>query len=267
MRSRSLCCGQPRFSNAQKTASIDLWPEIMTIPGKGSHSTVSGISAATKSIVPSPASRAARLITLFALALASLGTTSGCGYAIGYHVMEPTHVVTQATDETELVTIDSEPRGARITKDGAPAGTTPASLSLEYQIQRHEARGACLLGFSLALVDLATGVATMWAANRWWDRNPVLMGGGALYGGIFFLAGGRYGLGLFRGQERIVTPRPSPSRTRIDARDRWMGRVTHRSDTNRVSESENLHCHPGAAINSTGNEPKSKTPLRPTKTI
>ena len=167
----------------------------MTTSSQDPVTTISGIHAMDRLAAPPPAWRTARLLALLALTLALAGTTAGCGTLVGYIVMkEPKPVVTGTTELTESVTIDSEPQGARIIKDGAPAGTTPAALDFTYQTQQREDHVPCWVGFALGPIDLATGAATIWAANRWWNRETILMLSGALYGGLGFLFSDLFGL-------------------------------------------------------------------------
>jgi hypothetical protein len=103
------------------------------------------------------------------------------------------------------VTVDSEPQGALITEDGAPLGTTPATLGLTYRAEKTTSPTRCWLPFTLGFVDLGTGAAMIWAGTRYWDRNLLAMLGGLLYGGFGFLFGELLGVTCTWGQTTTET--------------------------------------------------------------
>jgi len=88
------------------------------------------------------------------------------------------------------VEIESEPAGAEVLSDGAPVGTTPAMLTLDYRVREGKLRRRhCGVLVPLTLADVGLGVAGLWAAVEYTNKEPALMLGSAFYGGLGFLSG------------------------------------------------------------------------------
>ena len=193
---------RPKMPHNTKACSSSLPCDVnrASRSSAGTSSRTSAVGAGAMS--PSASVHTARLYVMLAMALAE--TTSGCGTLASYIATRPKPRVAETTDESESVTIDSEPSGARIVRNGTAVGTTPAALDFSYQIQKREERGYCWVGFAAGLVDLATGAATLWAANRWWDRHLALMMGGTVYGAFGFLSSELLGLACGAGTRSLA---------------------------------------------------------------
>lgn len=90
------------------------------------------------------------------LLLVQLGN-AGCVTALGTQLL-PEVVITERSEATQSVTIDSEPEGARIVRDGVLLGTTPAALDFAYHRETRERRRRyCWLEFPFGLIDAGIG--------------------------------------------------------------------------------------------------------------
>lgn len=103
-------------------------------------------------------------------------------------------VETKTTPATQTVTIDSEPRGARVTKNGVALGTTPAKVNLLYDnAEREKRRQPCWAMIPFGLADLAAGGAGVWGSYLGYERTHdpwgvIGMIAASLYGGLALAA-------------------------------------------------------------------------------
>jgi hypothetical protein len=153
--------------------------------------------------------------------------TAGCASLIAAGNL-PSHVVVfDETDQTQTVTVDSEPQGARVIRDGVTVGTTPAALDLAYKKQKSEGRlRYCWLQGSLALVDIAASGAGVWGSysglyqsgHRFWGVTGIV--GAGLYGLIGVIAGANAATGCPTDKEAqsVVVPQNHPLRL---VKDGW----------------------------------------------
>jgi predicted small lipoprotein YifL len=102
------------------------------------------------------------------LLLVLLTSLLSAGCALVGTLNLPQEVVTVPADRTQVVTINSEPPGARIVNDGLEVGTTPTRVELAYEQRTATPRlRHCWLIVPAGLVDLAVGGAVVWASHRW----------------------------------------------------------------------------------------------------
>jgi hypothetical protein len=133
--------------------------------------------------------RAAVAIPL-SLVVATAGMTSGCGFIIfNSNLTKRAVVVEEPADSVDDVELNSEPLGADINLDGAPAGKTPTTLRLSYQTQiRRKNQRACWSALPLMLLDAAVVGAAIGAGSYYRSRkapisSPIFYTTLALVGG------------------------------------------------------------------------------------
>jgi hypothetical protein len=98
---------------------------------------------------------------------------AGCATAIGTQLL-PRQVVIADSRASQVMTIHSEPEGARIVQDGVLLGTTPVALDLAYHREtRVRRRRFCWLQFPFGLIDAGTGVLGVYgiAEQRPWPDD------------------------------------------------------------------------------------------------
>lgn len=107
--------------------------------------------------------RLVHALAAIGIALACLHA-SGCATLVALSAVQNETVVVRTHPRTRRALVKSEPAGATIIKDGAPAGTTPTALDFDYLIEEREKRCWGLL--PAGLVDMTAGGAGVWASYK-----------------------------------------------------------------------------------------------------